>query len=130
MTEIDIQKEIDQRVKFKMEQFFIGMENRIKHNKRSEFSLVLSGDYRNGEKAQNYKEAWEQVKQAFLKETNLPPLSEKMYENAKEQAHRKAADMLIHKLEEDNRGREHWQRGKQKHWTNFILKAIKTAQDF
>ncbi len=71
MTEQDIENEVQKRVQFKLDAFFTGMENRIKHNEASAFSLVLAGNYRDGARAENYKDAWSHVKAAFIKEMNM-----------------------------------------------------------
>ena len=129
MTEQDVENEVQKRVQFKLDAFFTGMENRIKHNEASEFSLVLAGNYRDGAKAENYKEAWSHVKAAFIKEMNMAVPNDRMYNKAKDDARRRAVDMLYGQMEVDNRGDAKW-RKISRVWLNRILKAVDEAQKF
>lgn len=129
MNEEEIQKEVEKRVQFKLDAFFTGMENRIKHNELSAFSLVLAGNYKDGSKAENYKEAWSHVKAAFIKERDMALPNDRMFNEAKDKARRRAVELLFDQMELLNRGKPEWRRERQV-WLNRILMAIEEAQKF
>ena len=124
-----IQKEVDQRVKFKLDAFFTGMENRIRANTMSEFHLVMEGDHIGGRKAGAYKEAWEQVKSAFQKEVHMPVPRDDMYENVRVLAKREAVDMVMAWMDHKNMGKREWHR--ERHFfEKLIVRAVEKAQNF
>ena len=124
-----MENEINKRVQFKLDAFFDGMENRIRHNELSAFSLVMNGNYKDGSKAENYKEAWSHVKAAFVKERDMTVPSERMYDEARDRARRRAVDMLFGQMELLNRGNREWRKDSRQGLSR-ILKAVEEAQKF
>lgn len=87
MTNIEIEKEVQARVEFKMNELLNALKNSCDRNWQAAFQ---SGN----PKYSNYYEAFGQMKQMLIKEMQLPTPSDEMYE-IKKRANR---DRAINKI--------------------------------
>lgn len=81
MNEEEIEKEVNERLRFKLKELEDGIKNRLLHNTRSVFSLAICGDYSGSQKAQYYMEAWQEMLSVFNKEKSMCVPHPHMYVN-------------------------------------------------
>ncbi len=79
MCDLD-EKEIMERVKFKLCEIFTAIENSIKRNKSLSYKFVLEGKIQKGTKTWNWNEAFQQLKQIFEKEASFGVPQERMFD--------------------------------------------------
>jgi len=84
------EQEVNARVEFKLKEILSGIDNRLKIN----WGMALKN---NSQKHSHYYEAFSQIKEAFLKEINLPTPFDEMAEMNK----RKKRNLAISKLMEN-----------------------------
>lgn len=74
-----LEKEINERVKFKLNDILNAITQAINRNKQLSFIFCLNGDYAKTQKTQHYFEAFTQLKEIFEKEINMATPYNDMY---------------------------------------------------
>jgi len=81
MSNEEIEKEVNERLRFKLKELEDGIKNRLEHNKRSAFSLAFNKDYAGSQRVQHYVEAWQEMLEVFNKEKDMGVPQPHMYAN-------------------------------------------------
>lgn len=97
----EIEKEVNERLRFKLQELQDGMKNRLLHNMMSTFSLALKKDYVGCQKVQHYAEAWKEMLDVFEKEKNMGLPETHMYANKIAVAKNKYVDELMKYMDEE-----------------------------
>lgn len=71
MSTEEIEKEVNEQLKFKLNELRDGMKNRLAMQKTSAFSRAFDGDYAGSQRAQYYVEAWQELLEVFEKEKDM-----------------------------------------------------------
>ena len=95
MSNEEIEKEVNERLRFKLQELEDGMKNRLGHNKRSAFSMIFNGDPAGSQRAQHYAEAWEEVLDVFKKEKDMGVPQLHMYANKIAKAKNNYVDAIM-----------------------------------
>jgi len=98
MSEEEIEKEVQARVKFKMNELLTGLDSRIRIAKNLEFQLVLNGDYNGGQKHQHYKEAYRVLKVMIQEELEMATPVNNMAETERREKRDKAINNIVDRL--------------------------------
>jgi hypothetical protein len=110
-TETDIEKELQARVDFKMNEFLTALKNRVAIKYGQAFDMT--------QQSQNIWKAFKEVSEMVHKEMRMPTPYDKMVVEAKRKKKNIAVDKIVHgfKLESSHR-------------IHVIVSAIEEAQDY
>lgn len=114
MTELEINKEIQAKVEFKMNEFLTGVKNRLAFKHRQAFDMTRESE--------GVWLAFQEVSDMINKEINMPTPYDNMSEQNKKEAKNKAVDKIMKTL--DLRGREYDSK------IRTVVAAIEMAQDW
>jgi hypothetical protein len=101
MSNEEIEKELNERLRFKLQELEDGMKNRVRMNILSAFSLAFSGDHAGSQRVQHYAEAWKEMLSLFEKEKNMGLPSPHMYASKIAKAKNEYVDNLMVYMEEE-----------------------------
>lgn len=95
MKNEEIEREINERVKFKMNELKDSIRNRLATNRASAFSLILNNQIPEGVKTQHFAEAYQDFLEAFNKEVELATPTNEMHRNKVSNAKNNLTDELM-----------------------------------
>lgn len=101
MSNEEIEKEVNERLRFKLNELEDGIKNRLSHNKRSAFSMAINGDYAGSQRVQHYAEAWQEVLDVFKKEKDMGIPQPHMYATKIAKAKNEYVDVLMVYMDEE-----------------------------
>lgn len=98
-----VEEEIKERVKFKLNDIFTCIKQAINRNTKFAYDFTLSGDLNKGIKCQHYREAFEQLREIFEKETILSIPYDDMAIRAQKKQRNKAVDEIMNLMHPSGR---------------------------
>ena len=101
MSNEEIEKEINERVKFKLQEIQDAMKNRLKYHHASAYSLAFNGDPSGSQRAMHYVDAWEELIEVFNKEKEMGVPLTHMYANKIAMAKNEYVDNLMLYMDEE-----------------------------
>ena len=123
------EKEIQERVKFKLNDIWNGIKNRISANKSLSYSFALEGNGIKSESHRGKKETFEELYEIFQKEIKMPVPYDRMYEEKQKKLRDKVVNEIMRKYDfmHKNIGREYHY--KRQSFLEFIVKSIEESQN-
>jgi len=115
MSEQEIEKEVQARVEFKMNELLTGVKNRVGFKYKQAFDMT--------QKSQYIWQAWEELEGMVKKEVAMATPYSDMDKRKKWEAKEKAVDNITKSL--DLRGRQDYQ-----HKVKVIVSEIENAQNY
>lgn len=102
-TEQDIEREVQARVNFKMEEILTGLRNRVALEYQLAVDMVDAPAQ--SQKHMHYNEAYKNFMQMVLKEYHLPTPSNDMYQVRLSRSKDRAVDKIMGRINESTRGK-------------------------
>lgn len=115
MTDIDIEKEVQARVEFKMNELFEGVKNAVAWKYKQAFDMT--------QKSQYIWQAFEELEQMVRKEVMMATPRNNMHNHKKWEAKEKAVSNIVSSL--DLRGRKDYH-----HKVRIIASEVESAQNY
>lgn len=127
--ENQIEKEVQTRLTFKINELINNIRNQIKSNQSLSFHYIMQENNAGlSQKHIHYKEAFEQFHSILVKELRTLPIPyDKMAEISKGEKKNKAVDKIIQKLDELTRGKISFQQ--RANFAQSAAAAIEKAQN-
>lgn len=97
------EEEINERVRFKLNDMWNAIDQAVKRNTVLAYELTLNGDIRGGQKAQHYREAFEQFKSIFDKEISMALPYDNLAELTKKGRRDVAVDSIMRLMRPEDR---------------------------
>lgn len=115
MSELEIEKEIQARVAFKMNELLTGVKNKVRYKYKQAFDMTQNSQY--------IWQAWEELEEMVKKEVAMATPYNDMDKRKKWEAKEKAVDNITKSL--DLRGRHDYP-----HKVRVIVSEIEKAQNY
>ena len=95
MKKEDINKEIETRVNFKLKDVFSNISTAINRNKVIALDQAFKEDIQTSQKHTHYAEAFEEFKNVFIKEMDMPVPYDNMYEMKQRKKKDEAVEAIL-----------------------------------
>lgn len=115
MSEQEIEKEVQARVEFKMNELLTGVKNKLKFKYGQAFDMTKESEH-------NWK-AWQELQEMVIKETNMTTPYNDMDKRKKWEAKEKAVAEIVESL--DLKGSRNYQ-----YKVRIIVRNIENAQNY